>query len=110
MRGNSAPDKRDFALALRYYDEAIRLDPRSARAYYDRGLAYGHLYDFDEAIADFSAAINLDPKLTDAYICRGVVYGSKREYAKEIPTCSEAIVSTPQPQRLSFTAPPPIRL
>ena len=45
--------------------EAIRLDPKSADAYYNRGLAYLYSGDLAKALADVSEASALDP--LDAY-------------------------------------------
>ena len=56
-------DKGDYDRAIADYDEAIRLDPRYAVAYYNRGVAYCDKGDYDRAIADYNEAIRLDPKL-----------------------------------------------
>ena len=48
--GNARPGIRGFA-------EALRLDPRSWEAYYDRGIAHRDKRDFDEAMADLDRAI-----------------------------------------------------
>jgi Flp pilus assembly protein TadD len=43
--------------------EAIRLDPKLARAYYFRGAAYGGLGDSQNARSDIASAVRLDPSL-----------------------------------------------
>jgi len=53
------------------YSEAIRLDPKNAVAYGNRGMAYYGNSDLDRAIADFDEAIRLDPKDATAYNNRG---------------------------------------
>ena len=45
------------------YDEAIRLDPQDAVAYYNRGVAYKNLGQTERANQDFAQAIRLDPSL-----------------------------------------------
>ena len=63
-------DKVDDAVAD--YDEAIRLQPDSAAAYYNRGLAKDALKRYDDAIADYDEAIRLQPDATPAaYYNRG---------------------------------------
>ena len=48
--------------AILDYDEAIRLDPDDAKAYYNRGHAKGELRRYPAAIADYNEAIRLDSK------------------------------------------------
>jgi len=53
--------------AIANFDEAIRLDPKIAAAYNDRGILYQAKGDYDKAIADYDEAIRIDPKNVDAY-------------------------------------------
>lgn len=50
-----------YPLALRDYDEAIRLDPTYHHAYYNRALVYVKIGNRPAAIADFSMAVKLSP-------------------------------------------------
>lgn len=59
------------------YTKAIRLDPKNAEAYSDRGVAYKEIGQSDKEIADFSEAIRLDPKYAKAYYGRGLAYQRK---------------------------------
>jgi Flp pilus assembly protein TadD len=47
--------------------EAIRLDPKLARAYFLRGVAFGDLGDSANAVSDIRTAVDLDPSL-DHYV------------------------------------------
>jgi tetratricopeptide (TPR) repeat protein len=38
------------------------LNPEYANAYYNRGIAYNDLKQYNEAIADYTKAIELNPK------------------------------------------------
>ena len=57
--------------AIADYDEAIRLKPDYAQAYYNRGNAKGRLERHEEAIADYDEAIRLKPDHAQAYYNRG---------------------------------------
>jgi Flp pilus assembly protein TadD len=66
----------DYDRAIATASEAIRLDPKGAVAFVNRGAAYGNKGDNDRAIADHNEVIRLDPKNTIAFVSRGFAYGS----------------------------------
>jgi tetratricopeptide (TPR) repeat protein len=57
----------NYYLALKNYDKAINLDPKLAKAYYNRGNVKYDLKDYEGAIEDCEKAIALNPNLIDAY-------------------------------------------
>jgi tetratricopeptide (TPR) repeat protein len=59
-------NKDDYDKAIADYIHAIRLDPNSAAAYNNRGIAYYAKGDYDQAIADCEAALRIDPILAQA--------------------------------------------
>jgi tetratricopeptide (TPR) repeat protein len=77
--------------AIINYDEAIRLNPKDARAFYYRGRAYNTKENFDLAIVNFSDAIRLDPKDARCFGWRGRAYVMKGHYDQAIADCDEAI-------------------
>ena len=84
---------RDRALAD--FDEAIKLDPKFAAAYFGRGLARSW-EDLDRKIADFSETIRLDPKFVEAWEYRGSAYRIKKDYDRAIAEYSKSIRLNPQ--------------
>ena len=64
----------DYDRAIKDSDEAIRLEPNSSGAFYNRGLAWGQKTDYDRAIKDFSEAIRIDPNNADAFHNRGLAW------------------------------------
>ena len=52
-----------YQRAIQDLDEAIRLDPQYAHAYFIRGTAYDRLGQTEQANQDFDEAIRLDPSL-----------------------------------------------
>ena len=73
-KGAKAYKNKDFNSAIINYTKAIELDPKYAKAYSNRGLAYSDLKKHEEAIADYTIAIELDCKDAIAYDKRGDVY------------------------------------
>jgi WD40 repeat protein len=85
----TAQAQADWAQAIADYTEAIKLDPRNATAYLDRGASWQKrhgalamintfdLDDFNHAIEDLTAAVGIDPKLALAYVNRGDTWMDK---------------------------------
>src|SRR3954447_21019723 len=82
--------------AIADFDEAIRLNPQSARPYNDRGFTYARQGNFDRAIADYSEAIRLDPRYVLALRNRGFAYYVEREYDRAISDYNVAIQLDPK--------------
>jgi MFS family permease len=55
-------NKKDYAGAIADFNEAIRLGPYNSVYFYNRGLAYCGLEDWEHAFADFAHALSLSPK------------------------------------------------
>lgn len=55
-----------YTEAIREYGEAVRLDPRLAKAYFNMGLDYVSLKQPDQAAACFQRALEIDPSYTKA--------------------------------------------
>jgi D-alanyl-D-alanine-carboxypeptidase/D-alanyl-D-alanine-endopeptidase len=96
--GNSN-DKGDYDRAIQNYDEAIRLDPKSADAFAGRGSAYLLKGDYDLAIQDYNEAIRLNPKAASALNGRGASYFAKGDYNRAIQDYNEAIRLDPRTPR-----------
>ncbi|MBO0800455.1 MAG: tetratricopeptide repeat protein, partial [Blastocatellia bacterium] len=67
------------------HDETIRLAPKTARYYSNRGVADNGQGDYDRAIVDLDQALNLNPNLANAYSHRGFAYGQKGNFDRTRP-------------------------
>ncbi|MCY4612177.1 MAG: tetratricopeptide repeat protein [Nitrospira sp.] len=65
VRGD--PDKIVLQDSIAAYSKAIRLNPKYADAYYNRGLAKVELGQYQDAITDYEKAIRLKPNDLSAY-------------------------------------------
>ena len=77
-------------------DEAIRINPQDAMAYYNRGSMYRQLGQYERAIQDHDEAIRLDPQSTWAYHNRGIAYDELGQYERAIQDYDEVIRINPQ--------------
>ena len=91
-RGYSATDANE---KMRFYTEAIRLDPDYANAYYNRGTSLEKKGNHDGAIADYTKAILINPKFKEAYYNRGNLLEEKGDYDVAIVDYNEAILLSP---------------
>lgn len=73
-QGNRLVAQGHLEEAISEYDEAIRLNPEYAYAYYNRGTAYYYLGQLERGIQDYDEAIRLNPEDALAYANRAQVY------------------------------------
>ena len=82
-RGIIRMQAKQYALAIRDYEHAIKAQPRLAEAYVNKGIAMVHLGDRTAAIPVLSQGLALNPTRPEvAYYARGVAHelnGSVRE-------------------------------
>lgn len=88
------------ALAVADYDEAIRINPNDAAAYYDRGGAYAARSDHDR-LADFDQTIRLTPSSALFYV------GRAQQYERRALLESRSLKITPPSLRPNTGLPDP---
>jgi tetratricopeptide (TPR) repeat protein len=95
-RGNHYYTNGEYDNALRDFDEAVRLDPKNAKAYYGRACARTRLDQDVKALADFSEAIKLDPKDVSSFVDRSVLHAHRGEWQLAIDDCDSALKIDPK--------------
>ena len=90
QRGDAAVRQHDQEAAIAEYSQAIRLEPKYARAYFCRALVYYLQHDWDKAV-DFTHAIQIDPKYARAWLIRGASLQAEGRADKAIADYTEAI-------------------
>lgn len=90
-RGNAYNGKRNYELAIQDYEEAIRLNPKSANFFTNRGVALMGKREYDRAIESYTEAIRLAPRRADTFSNRGVAYARKRDYDRALADYNEAL-------------------
>jgi len=85
----------EYDQAFSELTKAIEIDPRLARAYVIRGIAYNDKDEYDLAIADFTKVIEIKPTDAHAYCHRGMAYKNKGEYDLAVADYSKAIEIDP---------------
>ena len=91
--------QKDYPLAITCFTEAICLNPKDAKAFYNRGLAWLGKSKYAKAIADYSEAIRLNPRYVKAYRDRGYTASTTGAYDKAIADFTEG---RPQNDDITF--------
>jgi tetratricopeptide (TPR) repeat protein len=78
-------------LSIRDYDEAIRLSPKNAAAFNNRGNNYVSKRMYDRAMQDFDEAIRLDPNSALYFKNRGDVFKIIGQYLSAIADYRKAL-------------------
>jgi tetratricopeptide (TPR) repeat protein len=84
-------EKGDHSAAIDGYSEALKLEPRSALARNNRGLANKRQGDFEHALADFTQAVRLDPTFAIALHNRAAAHQALGKLDEAIVDYSEAL-------------------
>lgn len=88
--------KNDTERAIQLYSDAIRLAPKDANYYFNRGVAYTHLSKFELALADLNQAIRLNPRDPDYYYRRAALWVEQEDFGKALPDYDRAIALDPK--------------
>lgn len=72
-------DAERFAEAARWYEEALRIDPRNVDASTDLGITYYYMKQTDRALAQFEESLSIDPRHSKTLMNIGIV----RAFGKE---------------------------
>lgn len=94
LRGDAYADSGQCAEAAADYTQALAFylpDKARASAYYNRGIVFEDLHDYQKALADYSSAIGLSPKKVECYNNRGNVYDLLGDHDKAMADYREAI-------------------
>ena len=79
-------------LALQYYNSALKLQPHSVEALYDRGLYHQNTGSIDKAINDYNELLKIDPSYGFAYFNLGyIAMKHEKDYRKAIPLFTNAL-------------------
>jgi lipoprotein NlpI len=86
----------DFNEAVRLDPQAIRLDPKYAQAYSDRGDTRFRNGNMQKALGDFEQALRFDPNLARALSGRGYVHFTNGDFDRAIPDFNRALQIDPK--------------
>ena len=86
----------DANKALKYWNNAIRENPKSPEAYTNRGLAFYSLKRYQQSVKDYSQSIRMNPEDAIAYNNRGNAYYEMMKYEPAESDYNKSISLNPQ--------------
>ena len=89
--GNVELDSANYYKAIEYYQKAIEADSNCFAAYFNMGLAYSYVLDFDKAIEYYQKGIDINDEDADSFFALGSIYAEKQNYDKAIELYKKGI-------------------
>ena len=91
----------DTQKAIKHYQEAIKVNPKSAMPNLNLGMLHSKLKNYQEAVPPLSAAIKASPKMArEAHFKLGVALLKLKKYAQAVKPLQEAVEITPNNQNV----------
>ncbi|KAL3660633.1 hypothetical protein V7S43_014388 [Phytophthora oleae] len=84
--GDDALRKKDFALAIECYSEALELDPKNDWVYLHRSIAHAARKDHTKAIEDASKCIRINYKQVEGYYRLALALNAAGQHDKALST------------------------
>jgi tetratricopeptide (TPR) repeat protein len=94
-KGNMSFNKSKYEEAVKWYDQALKIDPKSIDALNGKGLVFNKLGRYEEAITWFDKAIEIDPNFVYALNNKGVTFANLGSYEEAITWFDKAIEIDP---------------
>jgi tetratricopeptide (TPR) repeat protein len=99
-RAGQAFDAGDFEQAITDYSLFILLNPTFSQAYFQRGVSYTQLNDYDKALADLTSALVLPQPSPDftvrAYSVRAFIYQELADLDAALKDLNAAVAASPE--------------
>jgi tetratricopeptide (TPR) repeat protein len=94
-RGAAHLNNNEPRRAIADFDEALKLDPKSAPAYALRGVAHNRLGNDEQALADYKSALGLDPRNIETLVNRANYFASKNRTTEALADTTAALQIDP---------------
>ena len=90
LKANEYVQKKDYEKAVVEYERAVKIDPKSSKAYLLLGLTYANMGRLDEAVKNSAYSAILEPSYA-AYHNLGLIYANKGDYDRASDAYEKAL-------------------
>jgi tetratricopeptide (TPR) repeat protein len=98
IQGDKARKAKKYDIAIQFFQEAISINPKAEKYYYDLGLCYRAVGDMDKALDAFSKTVQIKPDFVEGYKILARISDSKKEYAQAADYYKKAIIYDKDPK------------
>ena len=91
MNQHGLKQRKDFPEAEHWFEESIRLDPKSSEAHNDLGVLLATTGNVRGAIASFRRAVQLYPKFSKHYANLGLAYTELEDWVNAVAAFEHAL-------------------
>ncbi|KAL8263777.1 hypothetical protein R6Q59_021907 [Mikania micrantha] len=95
-KGNECFKEQKYPEAIKHYTEALRRNPKDAKAYSNRAACYTKLGAMPEGLKDAEKCIEIDQKFSKGYTRKGAIQFFMKEFDKALETYQEGLKHDPQ--------------
>lgn len=95
LLGVSFYQLKNYKKAIQYIEEAIKINPKMAVAYLNRGVALHGSRRLSEAVTSYDTALLLQPNSADVYNNRGLIFLEGRDFVSALSDFDQAIALKP---------------
>ena len=96
IKGACFAGMKDFDSAINFYRNAIEINPKYYKAYYNLGGALQELGELDAAVRSYKKSISIQPKYAEAHNNLGNVYRQQGHLDEALDSYSSAIQISPE--------------
>ena len=87
---------KNYKNAIEELDKILKLDPKNAGAWYNKGVALSDLKRYEEAIEAYDKTIEIDPKKAEVWYNKGVALSDLKRYEEAIEAYDKTIEIEPK--------------
>lgn len=93
IKANKASLERNYDLAIDYYSQYIKLNPKDFRGYFNRGTTEYNANKFADGVKDFTTCLELNPIYKEAFYYRAKCNEGQNKHAEAIKDYSHILSS-----------------